>query len=97
MMTARGNPTAVKVLALEDYKLLVTFENEETRVFDMKPMLDGMQGKWYGELLNKDYFCTVRIGGGSVEWPNEQDVCPDCLYEDNVPCIDRPDIPASVC
>ena len=46
-----------------------------------------MQGKWYGELLDIDYFRTVRIGGGSIEWPNEQDVCPDCLYEDSIPFV----------
>ena len=86
-MTARGNPTAVDVKPLEDYKLLVSFENDETRIYDLKPALEGMQGKWYGELLDEDYFRTVRIGGGSVEWPNEQDVCPDCLYEDSIPFV----------
>ena len=93
-MTARGNPTATKVQPMADYRLLVTFENEETRLFDLKPMLNGMQGKWFGELLDKDYFQTVRIGGGSVEWPNEQDICPDCLYEDSVPFVHE--TPASV-
>ena len=83
-MTARGNPTAVQVKALDDYKLLITFENKEVRIFDLKPMLQGMQGKWFGELLDMDYFRKVRIGGGSVEWPDEQDICPDCLYEDSV-------------
>ena len=51
-----------------------------------------MQGKWYGEQLDTEYFRTVLIGGGSVEWPNEQDVCPDCLYGDSIPyesgCLD---------
>ena len=84
-MTARGNPTAVAVEALDDYRLLVSFENGEDRIYDLKQALEGMQGKWYGELLDAAYFRTVRIGRGSVEWPNEQDVCPDCLYEDSVP------------
>ena len=65
-MTARGNPTAVAVKALDDYKLLVSFENDEIRVYDLKPALEGMQGRWYGELLDIDYFRTVRIGGGSI-------------------------------
>ena len=81
---------------MEDYKLLVTFENNETRLFDLKPMLNGMQGKWFGELLDTDYFNTVRVGGGSVEWPNEQDICPDCLYEDSVPFVYENDTPLSV-
>ena len=83
-MTARGNPTAVFVRPMEDYKLLITFENSETRVFDMKPMLKEKEGTWFGNLLDRDYFRTVRIGGGSVEWPDEQDICPDCLYEDSI-------------
>ena len=83
-MTARGNPTAVFVQPMEDYKLLITFENSETRVFDMKPMLKEKEGTWFGNLLDRDYFRTVRIGGGSVEWPDEQDICPDCLYEDSI-------------
>lgn len=93
-MTARGNPTAVKVEPLDDYKLLICFENDEKRIYDLKPVLDGMQGKWYGELLDMDYFKKVRIGGGSVEWPDEQDICPDCLYEDSVPFIYETDSPA---
>ncbi|MBR4165178.1 MAG: DUF2442 domain-containing protein [Lachnospiraceae bacterium] len=83
-MTARGNPTAVFVRPMEDYKLLITFENSETRVFDVKPMLKEKEGTWFGNLLDRDYFRTVRIGGGSVEWPDEQDICPDCLYEDSI-------------
>ena len=86
-MTARGNPTAVSVEAMKDYKLLVTFENDEIRIFDVKPMLNGMEGKWFGELLNDDYFRSVFIGGGSVEWPDEQDICPDCLYEESIPYL----------
>ena len=96
-MTARGNPTAVCVEAMENYILLVTFENDEKRLFDLKPMLDGMQGKWFGELLDTDYFRSVRIGGGSVEWPNEQDICPDCLYEDSVPLVHQDQSHVSVC
>ncbi len=95
-MTARGNPTAVKVEALENHRLLVTFENGEMRIFDLEPKLVGMQGKWFGELIDADYFNTVRIGGGSVEWPNEQDICPDCLYEESVPFNREPNISASV-
>ncbi len=51
----------------------------------MKPLLEGKAGTWYGELLDSDYFNQVKIGGGSVEWPNEQDVYPDCLFENSLP------------
>ncbi len=84
-MTAYGYPSVVDVKPLDDYLLLLTFENGEQRLFDAKPMLQGMEGKWLGELLDKNYFRTVRVSNGVVNWPNEQDICPDCIYEDSKP------------
>lgn len=77
-MTAR----AVSVLPLDDYCLQVGFDNGEVRIFDVKPLI---RGSWMGELKDKAYFKTVRIGGLSVEWPHEQDICPDQLYECSYP------------
>lgn len=77
-MTAR----AVSVDPLEDFRLLVGFDNGETRIFDVKPLI---RGSWMGELADQAYFKTVRIGGLSVEWPHEQDICPDQLYENSKP------------
>lgn len=94
-MTARGNPSAVSVQPLVDYQLLISFENGESKIFDMKPMLEKKQGKWYGELLDPNYFNAVRIDGGSVEWPDEQDICPDCLYENSTPLIQDMNPPTS--
>ena len=34
----------------------------------------------FKELKNKGYFCTVRLWAGTIQWPNEQDFCPDMLY-----------------
>ncbi len=73
---------AVSVLPLDDYCLQVGFDNGEVRIFDVKPLI---RGSWMGELKDKAYFKTVRIGGLSVEWPHEQDICPDQLYECSYP------------
>ena len=73
---------AVSVLPLDDYCLQVGFDNGEVRIFDVKPLI---RGSWMGELKDKAYFKTVRIGGLSVEWPYEQDICPDQLYECSYP------------
>ena len=78
-------PSAKKVAPLSDYRLSIEFDNGEHRIFDVKPMLINAKGTWFGELLNEDYFKRVRIGGLSVEWPNEQDICPDQLYYDSKP------------
>ena len=75
---------AVSVVPLEDYRLQVEFDNGEVRIFDVKPLI---RGSWMGELADPAYFKTVRIGGLSVEWTHEQDICPDQLYENSVPVI----------
>ena len=75
-------PRAIAVEPRPNHCLLVTFDNRERRLFDVSPLI---QGSWMGELADEAYFRTVRIGGLSVEWPNEQDICPDQLYECSVP------------
>ena len=72
----------VSVVSLEYYRLQVEFDNGEVRIFDVEPLI---RGSWMGELADKAYFKTGRIGGLSVEWPHEQDICPDQLYEKSVP------------
>ena len=74
-------PRAIAVTPLENYRLLLTFDNHERKIFDVTPY---SHGNWYGELQNPDIFKSVRIAGLSVEWPNGQDICPDCLYNDSV-------------
>ena len=75
-------PRAIDVLPLKDYHLLVTFDNQERRVFDVNPYI---KGSWFGQLRDLDTFNRVYIGGLSIEWPDGQDICPDILYEDSVP------------
>lgn len=75
-------PYATHVTPLPDYKLALTFDNGEKRLFDVKPYI---KGSWFGELADVSIFRTVRIGGLSVEWPNGQDLCPDQLYENSIP------------
>ncbi len=65
-----------------DYKLLLTFENEEKRMFDMSPYLDlGI----FKELRDVNLFNTVRISFDSIEWANEADFDPEVLYEQGTP------------
>ena len=76
------NPRVVRVRANDGYTLVLTFTNGETRLFDMKPYLNhGV----FTELKNLAYFKAVRPVMGTVQWPHEQDVCPDTLYEESVP------------
>lgn len=85
MTTSCGYPYVKSVVPMHDYKLLLTFDNGERKVFDASKMLCGMEGTWLGELLDKEYFDHVYATDGVVTWPNEQDICPDCIYEDSIP------------
>ena len=74
-------PTVIYVEPREDYLLYLEFDNGEKKFFDMKPYI---KGDFYGQLANKEYFQKVKANGFSVEWPKEQDICPDNLYYDSV-------------
>ena len=71
------NPEVRSVKAVEDYKLIIEFSNDEFKEFDVAPFLDkGI----FTELKNESYFKQVRVAFGSIEWPNEQDFSKDTLY-----------------
>ena len=66
------------VRPLSEYQLLLTFENNKKKIFDMKPYLDkGI----YKELKDENKFKTVRISFDSIEWCNKADIDPEFLYE----------------
>lgn len=67
-----------KVTPHPDFTLLLSFENGECRQFDAKPYLD--KGVFVS-LQQYDKFTQVRVSDGTIEWPNEIDLCADMLYE----------------
>ena len=71
----------VSVTPLEDYKLSLTFDNAEKRIFDVRPYLDDT---YYAPLKNPVVFRSVKINPITVEWLNEIDICPDELYYNSV-------------
>jgi len=73
-------PEVKKVEPLADYKLLLTFDNNEKRYFDMHPFLDkGI----FRQLKDPALFNTVRISFDTIEWTNGADLCPEMLYKDS--------------
>ena len=67
-----------KVKPLSNYRLELTFENKEKKIFDVKPYLDtGL----FKELKNEKLFNLVKISYDSIEWPNGVDLDPEVLYE----------------
>ena len=67
----------IDVKPLEDYKLLLTFDNNEKKIKDMKPYLDKGVFK---KLNNVEIFNSVKIAFGTISW-GDIDMCADALYE----------------
>ena len=70
-------PCAKEVKPLDGYKILLTFDTGEKKIYNMEPRLnDG----FFSSLKDKLLFETVKVNGMTVEWDNEIDLCPDDLY-----------------
>jgi len=66
------------VKPLENYHLLLKFENDEEKVFDLNPYFK--IGK-FKELKDENLFKSVRVSFDSIEWANQLDLDPELLYE----------------
>ncbi len=76
------NPHVKSVSTLDDYQLVLEFENDERRIFDMRPYLSrGI----FVRLQNYNLFQTARVVAGSVEWPGGLDLSYDTLYLESQP------------
>lgn len=72
-----------EVKPLDDYKLLLKFNNDEYRIFDVTPLLEKPV---YKPLKDKILFNKVHIiYGYTIAWNEDLDMCPDSLYLDSVP------------
>ncbi|MBI5183441.1 MAG: DUF2442 domain-containing protein [Nitrospinae bacterium] len=75
------NPRVKNVIPNPDYTITLTFDNNEVKIFDMKPYLTkGI----FKELNDINTFNTVRPFLWSIQWKNGQDLCPDTLYMEGV-------------
>ena len=68
-------PVAVK--PIDNFQLILTFDNGEVRLFDVAPYLDDT---FFSPLRNIEVFNTVRVNPISIEWDGDIDICPDELY-----------------
>lgn len=66
--------------SLNDWKLKLTFEDSQERLFDMKPYRYGV----FARLEDYDYFKRVRIVDGSLLWwPHNQALAYNMLYSES--------------
>jgi len=70
--------SVIEVKPLENYKLRLKFENNETKIFDMSIYLDiGL----FKKLKDEQEFRKVRVCFDSIQWENGLDIDPEILYE----------------
>ena len=74
-------PTIIDVKPMTDYRVFLTFDNGEKKVFDVAPYI---HGDWFGKLRDLHFFNTVHVSGGTIEWADGQDIAPHELYDDSV-------------
>ena len=72
------NPRVASVVPNDDYTLTLHFMNGEEKQFDVRPLL---QHGIFTRLKDISLFRQARITYGTVEWPDDIDICPDTLYE----------------
>jgi hypothetical protein len=75
------NPRPIAVEPIENYRLIVTFQNGETKIFDVSTLL---QYPMYENLKDKSVFNLVKVDGHCIYWDDDIDICPDMLYEKSV-------------
>ena len=75
-------PRVTAVSPKEGYRLILTFNNGETRLFSAEKLLEM---KVFEPLKKPEFFNAVTIQYGTVVWPQDIDYCPDTLYAESVP------------
>ena len=73
--------TLLDVISVEphaDNTLLLVFENNEKRLFDMTPYLDE---KPFTKLKKQQLFMKAKIAYGTVIWPGNIDIAPETLWD----------------
>ncbi len=72
----------VKVVPRADNTLFLVFENDEKRIFDMKPLLDE---KPFTRLRDRELFLQASVAFGTVVWPGNIDIAPETLWDCSTP------------
>lgn len=64
--------------SLQNYKIILLFEDKSVKLFDMNPYLEkGI----FKELKYENLFKSVVVSFDSIKWLNGADIGPETLYE----------------
>lgn len=93
---AGGKKKILKVIPNDDFTLTLGFDNGETRIYDMRPLLK--KNTVFERFMNLADFKRVYLDDmhsvswdidpnidSNVVWHNKVDICPDSCYIDSVP------------
>ena len=72
----------IAVEAVDNRRLLVTFDNQEKRIFDVSAYLALPA---FEPLRNSPDFYNVRVAQGTVVWAKDIDLCAETVYLKSVP------------
>jgi len=73
----------IKVIPLDDYKLLLIFDNNEKKMVNLEEQIKEISNTRFGKLKDREYFKTVLVNEelGTIVWDNGYDICPHLLYQ----------------
>jgi len=78
---------------LPDYILLVGFNDESFKQFDLKPLINKyLPFKSLVDVEGLYEQAKIDIGGYGIVWNEELDISADGLYEQGVPCLPPADV-----
>lgn len=75
-------PRVAAVQPMNGYRVLLTFDNGEKRLFDASALLHSPA---FQPLQSEAFFRLVRVMHGTICWPGDIDYCPDTLYAQSQP------------
>ena len=71
------------VRAIENYKVILVFEDKSVKLFDMNPYLEkGI----FKELKDENLFKSIVVSFDLNKWVNNADIDPETLYNDSIQC-----------
>ena len=74
-----------EVRALPDYKLLLTFSNNEQRIYNAAHLLNY---EIFAPLKPQNFFMLAKSNGSTVCWNDDLDIAPEELYMNSVPVVE---------
>ena len=72
---------ATKIKILPDYKLLIDFNTNETKVYDFT---EDLNHPIFSKLRNKVFFGKAQIASGGIIWDEDTDIAIEHLYEQGI-------------